>query len=202
MKGIKDFYNKTAAQWAEEWYSNEILLPLLKRFICLLPAEPRVLDAGCGAGYESMRLFSLGAEVVGIDISEESIRIAKAKNPDCRFEVMNCMQIEDSIGVFDGIAAIALLVHIKDNKLPTVFAGFNKALKPEGYLFTAFAEGNGLSEKRSFVEVDGEKYNRAFYLHQPKTIKETAHNYGFEYSDEWFLDEPIGEWKYLVFKAE
>ena len=52
---------------------------VIKKFIELFDTTPRILDAGCGAGYESMRLASLGAEVIGIDISEESFNIARKK---------------------------------------------------------------------------------------------------------------------------
>ena len=60
MKGIEDYYNKTASEWAEKWYQNETMLPLLKKFMELFNIVPRILDAGCGAGYESMRLSRLG----------------------------------------------------------------------------------------------------------------------------------------------
>lgn len=202
IKGVKDFYNTTASEWAEKWYSDETMLPLLKMFVSLFPDNPRILDAGCGAGYESMRLSHLGAEVVGVDISEESIKIAKIKNPNCRFDLMDCRQLDDSIGIFDGIAAIALLVHIEDCDLHIVFENFNRVVKPLGYLFIAFVEGDGFNEKRSYVEINGENYNRAFYLHQPKRITEVAKEFGFDYYDEWFLDEPIGQWKYLIFKGD
>ena len=149
-----------------------------------------------------VRLANLGAEVVGVDISEESIKIARTKNPNCRFEVMDCMQLDGSIGVFDGIAAIALIVHIADSDLNMVFENFKKTIKDTGYLFIAFVEGDGFNEKRSYVEINGEKYNRAFYLHQPKRIIEVAKNFGFNFFDEWFLDEPIGQWKYLIFKGD
>ena len=201
-KGVKDFYNKTANEWAEKWYSDETMLPLLEKFIGLFSVKPRILDAGCGAGYESMRLSNLGAEVVGIDISEESIKIAKTKNPNCHFEIMDCKQIKSSLGIFDGITAIALLVHIENSDLQTVFTNFKNIIKSGGFLFVAYAEGDGLSDKKSFVEIDGEKYNRAFYLHQSQEIKETAQKSGFEYYDEWYLDEQGGQWKYLIFKSE
>jgi cyclopropane fatty-acyl-phospholipid synthase-like methyltransferase len=202
MKGVKDYYNKTAHEWAEEWYSNETMLPLLKKFIELFDIKPRILDAGCGAGYESMRLMSLGAEVVGIDISDESIKIARVRNPDCRFEVMNFKEIDDSIGVFDGIVSIGSIIHIENHDLQTVFDNFRKIMNDGGFLFVVFVEGDGYSERRSIFEINGEKYNRAFYLHQPAIIKETAKQSGFQYHDEWFLTEPMGQWKFYVFKSE
>lgn len=202
MKGVKDFYNTTANEWADKWYSDETMLPLLKKFVSLFSNKPRILDAGCGAGYESMRLEKLGAEVVGVDFSEESIRIARIKTPNCRFELMDCTQLDNSIGVFDGITAIALIVHIENCDLHIVFDNFKRAIKDIGYFFIAFVEGDGFSEKRSYVEINGENYNRAFYLHQTKRIIEVAQKAGFRYYDEWFLDEPLGQWKYLVFQAE
>lgn len=202
MKSVKDFYNKTANEWAEKWYPDETMLPLLKKFIGLFDGKkPRILDAGCGAGYESMRLAKLGADVVGIDISEESIKIAKMKNPDCRFEVTDCKCLGEQLGIFDGIAAICMIVHIEDSDIKTVFDNFRKVIKPEGFMFVTFVEGDGFNEKRSFLEVAGEKYNRAFYLHMPDRITEVAENSGFKYFDEWFLDEPIGNWKHYVFQA-
>jgi 2-polyprenyl-3-methyl-5-hydroxy-6-metoxy-1,4-benzoquinol methylase len=202
VKDVKDYYNKTAHEWAEEWYSNETMLPLLKKFVELFRDNtPRILDAGCGAGYESMRLASLGAEVVGIDISDESVKIARAKNPDCRFEVMDCKNIDKSLCIFDGVIALALIVHIDDRDLKIIFDNFQKIIKPCGFLFVAFVEGDGFCEKRSFVKVGDEEFNRAFYLHQTDRVKEAAENSGFNFHAEWFLPEPIGKWKWYVFKA-
>jgi len=201
IKGVKDFYNKTASEWADKWYQDETMLPLLKKFVELFEIKPRILDAGCGTGYESMRLANLGAEVVGIDISEESINISRMKNPNCHFEVVDCKCLDTRLGVFDGIVALALIVHLEDCDIKTVFENFKNVLKPQGLVFIAFVEGDGYNEKRSLVEIDGEKYNRAFYLHKPDRIIELAQESGLKYYDEWFLDEPMGQWKYLVFQA-
>jgi len=58
---IKTFYDLVAEETANEWYNNDVLLPSTKEFINLLPVRPRVLDLGCGPGYESMRLNNEGA---------------------------------------------------------------------------------------------------------------------------------------------
>lgn len=42
-------------------------------------SQPVVLDAGCGSGGEALLLASLGAKVVGVDLSEGLIEVAKAK---------------------------------------------------------------------------------------------------------------------------
>jgi len=196
---MTDYYDATANDTADNWYSNEMMLPFLKRFVGLFNAQPRILDAGCGTGCESMRLANLGAEVVGIDISEESIKIARTKNPNCRFELMNLKQSYDSIGVFDGIVSLGVVLHFEDCDLKLIFDNFYKSLKPEEFLFLAFVGGDGFCERRSYLEVNDIKYNRAVYLHQPEQIIKTAQKSGFKYYDEWFLGEPLGQWKFLVF---
>ena len=85
MGDVERFYDLTAERTAREWYPNDILLPTQRELMALLPPRPRVLDLGCGPGYEAMRLHSLGADVTGVDISSESVRIAQERNPACRF---------------------------------------------------------------------------------------------------------------------
>ena len=77
----KLFYNLTAEKTADEWYENFVLMPSIEEFVALLQEKPRVLDLGCGGGYESMRLTKASAQVLGVDFSEESIRIAKDRLP-------------------------------------------------------------------------------------------------------------------------
>ena len=45
----------------------------------------RVLDAGCGGGRTSAWLVEQGAEVVGIDTSEELLRLARDRLPSATF---------------------------------------------------------------------------------------------------------------------
>lgn len=97
LKNIKDFYNKTAMEWADKWYEDETLLPYLTEFMSYLPQKPSILDLCCGAGYESMRMQRLDANVTGLDFSEKSILIAKERNPNIRFvfeDMENCNYVE------------------------------------------------------------------------------------------------------------
>ncbi len=33
MKNTKDYYNRTASEWADKWYQDESLLPYLKELV-------------------------------------------------------------------------------------------------------------------------------------------------------------------------
>ena len=199
---IQEFYNDIAEEFAESWYENNSLLPILKQFVSLLPPSPEILDLGCGAGYESMRLSQLGAKVTGIDYSEEPIKIARFKNPDCRFEVMDFREMTTDLGCFDGIVAIAALIHIADDELELVFQNMKKVLKNLGYVMIMIVEGQGLSEERSFVDHNGKQYKRYFYLHNKDSLSNTAKNAGFEFSQTIELPEEHAKygWKGFIYQ--
>ena len=48
----------------------------------------RALDVGCGNGFSAGQFLAKGCEVVGIDLSESGIALARKTHPKGRFEVM------------------------------------------------------------------------------------------------------------------
>ena len=75
------FWNRVASDWeiqvTDTGDSNRILNsdPVLWDFAGDV-AGLKVLDAGCGTGYLSRKLYDRGARVIGIDFSEKMIEIA------------------------------------------------------------------------------------------------------------------------------
>lgn len=198
MKDTKDFYNKTAAEWADNWYEDETLLPYLKEFISFLPKNPYVLDLCCSAGYESMRMQKLGANVTGLDFSEKSIDIAKKRNPNIKFVVEDMLNDYSYLGKFHGCAVIAGLVHLPNEKLPKSFEQIAKILYDDGFLFVAVKNGNGKNLESSFKMIDGEDYDREFYLHTLEELKLYSSD-RFNFVKE-LLIEKESSWKYYIFK--
>jgi Methylase involved in ubiquinone/menaquinone biosynthesis len=198
MKDVKDFYNKTAMEWADKWYDDESLLPYLTEFISCLPQNPRILDLCCGVGYESMRMQRLGADVTGLDFSVESIRIAKERNPNIRFVVEDILNDYSFLGKFDGCAVIAGLVHLPNEKLAKAFEEISKVLNEGGFLFIVVKDGTGKDLKASYTSINGEEYDRDFYLHPLEELK--RYSLGkFDFTREILADEK-SSWKYYIFK--
>jgi cyclopropane fatty-acyl-phospholipid synthase-like methyltransferase len=67
----------------------------------LLRKNSLVLDAGCGAGTKSKYLIKKGLKVVGMDLSEEMIKIAKEEVPLGQFITMDLDNIEKLPDSFD-----------------------------------------------------------------------------------------------------
>lgn len=191
MNDIKAFYDLTAEQTADEWYANDVLNPSILDFVKRLPKSPRVLDLGCGPGHESMRLSRSGADVVGVDFSEECIKTARERCPGVTFEVLDFRELDQRFGTFDGVWACASLIHIEPKELPIVLRGTAGVLKRNGYLIVMVMTGEGVLEEKSNLEVDGWKLRRTVYGYTRESFTAIAEKAGFEFVSEGYLDPTI-----------
>ena len=174
MKGVQEYYDKTAAEWAAEGYGDEAYLPCLDEFLSLLPPGGRVLDLCCGTGYESFRLRRRGFRPVGLDFSGESLAIAREKNPDVPFFQGSMLEPYPQVGQVDGTICIAGLVPGENPDLPLAFRRMSEALKPGGYLLVSVRYGTGRMEERSITEIDGQTYDRNFIAHNEEELSAAA----------------------------
>lgn len=195
MKSLIDYYDDFAEMWAERWYSNESLLPYLKQFVELLPKNARVLDLCCGAGYESMRLKKLGVNVVGADLSEKSIELAKQRNPQIDFYVKDMLKSYADLGMFDGLACIAGLVHLPEVKLEIAFKNMYEVLKDNSHIFIVVRNGDQITKS---VEVEGQEYAREFYCYTLDKIKQHSDRY-FDFVKAL---QPDDDWRYYILKKK
>lgn len=196
MKDCKDFYNDSAQLWADNWYENNSLLPYLKALINYTNKKhPKILDLGCGAGYESMRLNSLGADVIGIDFSEKELEIAKNRNPNVKFFERDILQSYKDLGKFDGIACIGVIVHFKGAKLKKIFKNMCEVLNKDGVLLLVFKEGKGYHSTSVY---NGQEYERNFVYHTKENLISVM-------NDEFYFVEDLisnDDWKYFIFKKK
>jgi SAM-dependent methyltransferase len=199
MKGTVDFYNKTASDWAEKGYGGEADPPCLMDFVNQLDKGSRFLDLCCGAGYNSRHIQNSGYEVVGIDFSEESLLIAREKNPAITFYNDNLLNDYSYIGKVDAIVIIAGLVHIENSDLRTAFLRMHSVLNDNGRIFMTVREGVGKIPERSLTTIDGEEYDRNFIAHTLDELTEASKGL-FSFSEEMGVDGTV--WHHYVFKRE
>jgi 2-polyprenyl-6-hydroxyphenyl methylase/3-demethylubiquinone-9 3-methyltransferase len=79
----------------------------------------RILDAGCGAGLLTEPLARLGADVVGIDAAEATIKAAKAHAEEQGLAIdYRCTTVEDlaahELESFDAVLAMEVVEHVAD----------------------------------------------------------------------------------------
>lgn len=97
----------------------------------------RILDLGCGDGYYSRYLEKRGAEVIGVDLSETMIKLAKktAKKDDLdiHFHKIDGEHLDFSDDYFDMVLTVVVLQHvINDNGLSTLLEEISRVLVVRG----------------------------------------------------------------------
>jgi len=200
----KLFYDLTAERTAHEWYKNNILMPTIEEFVSLLPKNPKVLDLGCGPGHESKRLASTGADVTGIDYSSECIRIAKERCSECKFEVMDFRNLNDSLGQFDGVFASGSLIHLNSDELFDVVNKITRLLKKNGFFLMIIQEGKGINEKYSNLKVDGKILRRPLHCYTKDFLGSIAEKFGLKFEKEGYLEKSLYKqnWRNYIFKQK
>lgn len=111
-----------------------------------IPAGGRVLDVGCGNGVISRHLGQFGYEVLGIDISEKTIEMARSRNrlPNVRFEAISAEQLTAQGLQYDAVICSEVLEHLDQPGL--LLNTIYQSLKDTGLLIVTVPNGNGPRE--------------------------------------------------------
>lgn len=202
MKTIKEFYNKTATAWSDdclkEKENKEVIQKFMDCFINGGTASPRILDLGCGAGYDSKLLSEYGARVVGVDISDKQIEIAKQNLSSGKFFVGDITDKLDNLGKFDGVLCLATIMHVDIEKMKTTFENISNILHEGGLLLLSAYDGVGKNIKKSYVKVNNEMFDQNFNNYNAETICTFAHP-ELKLVDTWMFDDFDEGWRYYVF---
>lgn len=72
----------------------------------------KVLDIGCGPGVFTARYAQAGAEVIGVDVSEQMIQVAKDQFPGAGFRVADAEQLPFERDTFDLVVGVHVVHHL------------------------------------------------------------------------------------------
>ena len=196
-KETTQLYDKWAKQNFTDWFNNDALLPTLTDFVSYLPIKSKVLDLGCGTGGESKRVISLGADVVGIDLSSESIKYAKENVSNGTFYVMNILEMTFEKSFFNGIFEAGVLFHFNENEQIQILDKLKSILKNRGMFLSYYPEGNyeGMEE----FKIDDKMFRRYARKINKETWIKTVEGSGFVFIKEMNLN--IGRFKPLLFTS-
>lgn len=127
--------------------------PILADFADDLPVGVLILDAGCGAGEPTARYFvDRGDTVIGIDVSERMLTLARQHVPEATFHAMDLRDLAFPPASFDAITAVYTVFHLPRADHAALFTGFARVLKPGGKLLLTLATQDYTGQ----AEFDGE----------------------------------------------
>lgn len=134
-------------------------------------AGERILDLGCGTGHLSARIAEAGADVVGLDASEEMIRKARQTHSDCEFVHADARSFSFE-KPFDAVFSNAALHWIPEQD--AVLESVADALAPDGRFV---AELGGSENVAAIVDA----------------VREVAADHGYDVTSPWYFPT-IGEY--------
>jgi 2-polyprenyl-3-methyl-5-hydroxy-6-metoxy-1,4-benzoquinol methylase len=171
---LKDTYNKIAKDWHADHQTDDWWVAGTDKFISLLKPGSRVLDVGCAGGFKSKYLTARGMKVVGIDIAENFIEIAKREVPSGDFLVLGMEDIKTMKYEFDAIFMQASLLHIPRAQAGGVIKDAVTRLKKGGLLYVAVKEAQTDKPAEEIkIERDyGYDYQRFFSYFTVSEIKD------------------------------
>lgn len=174
-KIVAKAYNLIAEEFDKRYCQKIYFKEQLDYFLSYLKPGSLILDAGCGSGHVDSYLVKKGHKVVGIDISEEMIKLAK-KRVIGEFFVMDIRDIKFK-SKFDAVLSLFSLFHVDDKEFINSIKIFSKNLKKGGFLFLGLPEGD--KEGLFYEDTLNPKVVNYFNYYQKDFVYRILKQYGF-----------------------
>lgn len=192
---VVDGYNKIAQKyhdWNNHLNENTNRFYYIQKIYKIIQnrssfEKSKILDIGCGSGIWTKKLLDIpNSEIIGIDISETQIKLAKKNVPQIdNFLCKDVMKAEFPLNNFDIIISLFSIIHLSQDEQLNIFPRIYNWLKPNGLLLINLSpnidngtiDSNWLGTKMYWSSLGEDKY------------KSIIENLGFEILEWNILDE-------------
>jgi ubiquinone/menaquinone biosynthesis C-methylase UbiE len=135
----REYFLSDMCEGYDRFKSDRGLSPTKQGLVDLLAVEPgmAVLDAGCGRGEVLLACARTGAEVAGIDYSEDAVAISRETLADVAgadVQVGDVTKLPWDTASFDRILFGDVIEHLDPDQVGAAMAEFLRVLKPGGML--------------------------------------------------------------------
>jgi len=153
------YHDRFHDEMKEKEYDRNLIDVFARKF----DKDAIVCDAGCGpSGHIARYVFDKGIQVVGIDISDKCIELARLHNPAIPFERGDISNLAFADRSFDGIISYYSIVDTPRKYVSRIFDEFLRVLKPNGYLLLAVKAGTTEGYSYDLLGIDTEIYFALF----------------------------------------
>ncbi len=148
METDRQIDNSIYETYGDRWYTayddpvallraeNRVKFPwILNKLQAMGHSGQQILDVGCGGGFLSNELARQGYAVTGVDLSPESLRVAKRYDTSgtVRYDVADAYELPYPDRSFDVVTAMDFLEHVDDPA--RAIREFSRVLAPGGLFF-------------------------------------------------------------------
>jgi SAM-dependent methyltransferase len=182
---VRRAWDDVAATYAESRDPTGSDAALIDDLIEAFPADPLVLDVGCGDGART--LANLPADAIGVDVSRRGLELATEEVPDARLVQGDMTHLPVAADSVDAITAYHAVFHVPREDHATVYEEFARVLRPGGRLLMTLPTGRFETVRRGWM--GGEMFFSA--PGEDATLDHLA-DAGFADVERVTADDPLG----------
>ena len=154
MNPVISAYKKIAPNYEDILGSIYEFAPLpIDGFFAGLAKGSKVLDAGCGPGFESAVGARHGHAMTGLDACEEMLARFRINVPSGRSLLSAVTKIPADTGTFDAVFSSCVLLHLPRAEAISALRELCRVLKPEGKFLLVTSVSKGEEEHYSKPEL-------------------------------------------------
>jgi len=147
---VKQGYNKAAENYDAErnQFKND---KYLEKLNSLLAVNSLILDIGCGAGRPVDKFFvEKGHRVIGIDLSEKMIELAKRNVPEADYSVRNMVELHTKEYHVDAVVSFYAIFHTPRETHQTILRKINSFLPRSGLILISMGSSEWVGKEENF----------------------------------------------------
>jgi ubiquinone/menaquinone biosynthesis C-methylase UbiE len=195
---VREGYDELAPDYAEQREAVGDGVEALEAMLADLPADSRVLDAGCGQGTPVLERIETEATGVGADLSRGQLGLAAGNVPTAALAQTDMTRLPFTEGAFDAVTTYYSLVHIPEGDHQIVIDEFARVLRPGGRAIVIEGTNEWRGSNSDWLDSGTEMQ---WHIVGPDATREQLRNAGFEVREERVVGgslEEEGDWQMFV----
>lgn len=154
-----------------------------------LPADSRVLDAGCGAGRPVTEELAPAHDVVGLDISREQLRLVGERLPGVDATQGDLANLPYADDAFDALVSYHAIIHVPKEEHAAVLDEFHRVLRTGGRLVVTMGTDEFEDEDDDWLDTGT---TMAWSIHGRERNRELVVDAGFDVESIEEIDDELG----------
>jgi ubiquinone/menaquinone biosynthesis C-methylase UbiE len=146
---VMDAWDRVAETYARRRDPTGSDAALLDDLLAGLPADPLVLDVGCGDGARTLANLPEGS--VGLDVSRRGLELATGRVPAARLVQGEMTALPLADDSFDAVTAYHAVFHVPREDHPEAYGEFARVLRPGGRLLATLPGGRFETVRRGWM---------------------------------------------------
>ncbi|MGQ2982623.1 class I SAM-dependent DNA methyltransferase [Flavobacterium sp.] len=179
---VKNVFNKNADLYQEKYMDVAMYATSIDLFCKCLPTDGSVLELACGPGNITRYMLDKcpGLKILGTDIAENMIALAKQNCPEAAFELLDCREIDKLNRKFNGMMIGFVFPYLSREECIQVIADSAKLLEPNGVIYLSTMEDNYVTSGWRTSSKGDKVY---MYNHEEGYLTKALKDNGFEITD-------------------